>query len=279
MRSLSRLFFAAFVALLLTSTPAAAFTVSLVGAPAGGNPGDLCGELGGTTCRPYYEVSGLNAGDSFDMAWDLDGTEILGPDLVPDFPTISATGTLSVTSITATTVLLDITLNNTTNPADNTACSSEIEPCPEFMGGIVAFGMLMEDFVSGVLSTPGTSLDTYGTNNIAGGPGLEVDFCASTDGTCNAGSANDSILTGESDSFQFTLTGVFDLEEGITLANFATKWQTNYDDMVVPDDPAVLDGNSSFEQPGLPGEVPEPSTGLLIAIGFTLMVAVRSSKG
>jgi hypothetical protein len=277
MRSLSRLFFAAFVALLLTSTPAAAFTVTQVGTPAGGNPGDLCGDLGGTTCRPYYEVSGLVAGDSFDMAWDLDGSQVLGPDTVPDFPTISATGTLSVASITATTAFLDITLNNTTNPADNTACSVGT-PCPEFMGGIVAFGMLMEDFISGVLSTPGSNLDTYGTNNIAGGPGLNVDFCASTDGSCNAGTASDAILTGASDTIQFEITGTFDPILGITLANFATKWQTNYDELVVPDNEFVLDGNSSYEQPGLPGEVPEPGTGLLIAIGFTLMVAFRSSK-
>ena len=256
------------VALLLTlASPASAFIVTSVGV-AGGNPGDLCAIEGGTTCQPYFEVSGLLAGDSFDMVWDLDGSQILGPDGVPDFPTISATGTLSVASITTTTVVLDITLQNTTNPADNTGCSVGTL-CPTFEAGIIAFGMLMDGYTSGALSTAGTSLDTYDTNNIAGGPGLHVDFCASTDASCNTGVTADGIQIGGSDALQFTLTGTFDPVGGITLANFATKWQTNYDELVVPDDPDVVAGNSSFEQPGLPaGVVPEPSTGLLMGFGL-----------
>ena len=62
----------------------------IVGFEAGGNPGDLCPLMGGTTCQPYFEVSGLLAGDSFDMTWSLDGSQILGPDLIPDFPTLDA---------------------------------------------------------------------------------------------------------------------------------------------------------------------------------------------
>jgi hypothetical protein len=241
------------------ASPASAYTIALLGTEAGGNPGDLCPIEGGTTCQPYYEVSGLLAGDSFDMAWELDGQQILGPDGIPDFPSIDGNANLTVTSISATTVLLDIVLNNITNPLHNV---------DGFTGSIVSLGMHLDGFASGVLSTAGSFLDTFDTGNIAGGPGLTSDFCASTDSACNAGSEAAGIAIGGSDSLQFTLTGIFNTGTGITLSNFATKWQTNYDDLVTPDDPDVVSGNSSFEQPALPGVVPEPSTALLVAFGM-----------
>ena len=95
-----------------------------------------------------------------------------------------------------------------------------------------------------------------------------MDFCASTDAACNSGVSADGVQVGASDTLQFTLSGAFDVG-GITLSNFATKWQTNYDDLNTPDDPDVVDGNSSFEQPGLPGGiVPEPNTEALMVIGL-----------
>jgi len=38
------------LSILLLAAPAGAFTVTLLGTEAGGNPGDLCPLLGGTTC-------------------------------------------------------------------------------------------------------------------------------------------------------------------------------------------------------------------------------------
>jgi hypothetical protein len=246
-------------AVFLWAAPASAYTVTQIGPAAGGNPGDLCGVLGGTTCQPYFEVSGLVAGDSFDLTWSLDGSQILGPDLVPDFPTLAAQASLTVTSVSTSQVVLDITLSNLTDPSWNPV---------GFEGGIVSFGMELVGFASGSLSVAGASLDTYATNNIAGGPGLTVDFCAATDASCNSGTALDGIGNGASDSFQFDLAGTFDVA-GITLSNFATKWQTNYESLVTPDDPNVVAGNSSFEQPGLPGGVvPEPATALLFGLGL-----------
>ncbi len=219
----------------------------------------------GPPCQPYFEVSGLVAGDVFETNWTLDGSEILGPDGIPDFPTLSAEASLTVTSISATQVVLDITLENHTNPLQNVA---------GLVAPIISFGMELDGFGSGLLSGAGSSLDRYATNNIAGGPGLRVDFCASTDPSCNSGSQADGIGIGGSDSFQFTLSGSFDPVGGIALGHFATKWQTNYDTLVTPDDPAVTSGNSSFEQPGLPGTpTPEPGTALLLGAGLIGLAA------
>ena len=254
---------------LLFSAQASAFTITSLG-NAGGNPGDLCGTFGGTVCQPYFEISGLVAGDSFDLSWELDGSQILGPDLIPDFPTLGAAASFTVTSITATQVVFDITLDNTTDLLDNPV---------GFMGGIISFGMELDGYSSGLLSTAGTFLDNFFEENIAGGPGLTADFCAATNGSCNSGTSADAIQNGGSDTLQFTLDGTFNVA-GITLRNFATKWQTNYDDLVIPDDPAVIAGNSSFEQPGLPGGViPEPNTASLMLIGLAGLAWVGRSRG
>lgn len=263
------LWIAVVAVLLLAAQPSSAYVVTEVGPAAGGNPGDLCEIEGGTTCQPYYEVSELVAGDEFDMYWALDGSQILGPDTVPDFPTLAGSATLTVSSITLTQVVLSVTVLNETQALLNPV---------GFEAGIVSWGAELGGFNSGSLSTAGTSLDFYDTNNIAGGPGLTVDFCASTDSACNAGSMAEGIQIGASDTIGFTLDGTFDPTGGITLGNFATKWQTNYDELVTPDDPDVIAGNSSFEQPGLPGSVlPEPSTGVLLLAG--ILVGLRGRRG
>jgi len=256
---------------LLLAAPAGAYTISLLGTDAGGNPGDLCGTLGGTTCQPYYEVSGLVADDSFDMTWELDGSEITGPDLIPDFPILAASANLSVVSITSTTVVLNIILNNDVN--------ADLNPVG-FEASLISIGMKLGGFDSGVLTSAGTYLDTYDTGNVAGGPGLTGDFCASTNAACNTGNEADGIVIGGTDTLQFTLTGAFNTTTGLTLANFAVKWQTNYDDLNPdPDDPFVVDGNSSFEQPGLPGTpIPEPSTALLTTLGLLGLSWVGRSR-
>jgi hypothetical protein len=203
-------------------------------------------------------------------SWFLEGDDFLGPDLIADLPTIAANATITINAITTTSVLIDVAINNTTQDNWNPA---------GFEGGIVSFGMEAVGFSSGALSTPGSSLDTYALGNIAGGGGLSSDFCASTDPACNSGSAADSIGNNESDAFQFTLAGTFDDGPGgITLRNFAVKWQTNYDQLVIPDDPNITTGNSSFEQPGLPGQVPEPSTAMLMLFGIGMVVAAGRRK-
>jgi hypothetical protein len=262
--------------MVLMSSAAGAFDTTQIGYPAGGNPGDACVDAGeggtatGTACQPYYEVSGLVAGDSFQMSWFIEGDEFLGPDLIPDLPTIAAHATITVNAITTTSVLIGVTIYNTTQDYWNPV---------GFEGGVVSFGMELVGFASGLLSATGASLDTYALGNIAGGAGLSSDFCASTDPACNSGNPMDAIGNNESDSFQFTLAGAFDDGPGgITLSNFATKWQTNYDTLVIPDDPNIIAGNSSFEQPGHPGQVPEPSTAMLMLFGVGMVVAAGRRK-
>jgi hypothetical protein len=255
--------------LVAVASPATAFTVTQIGTEAGGNPGDLCPVVGGGTCIPYYEVSGILAGDTLPVGYVLN-TGILGPDGIPDFPILKAQIDLSVTSITLSTVVIDVEIENLTLASQNVA---------GLLASIVSFGAELDGFSSGSLSTPGASLDTYDTNNIAGGPGLAVDFCASTDASCNSGSMAAGIGIGGMDSLQFELSGTFDPIGGITMRNFATKWQTNYDELVTPDDPNVIAGNSSFEQPGFPGFiVPEPSTALLLGLGLFGLAAGRPRR-
>jgi hypothetical protein len=255
------------IGLLLFAGYANAYTVTQLSEFAGGNPGDLCDTVGGETCIPVLEFGGVLQGNSIDLTWDFDGSGILGTDLVPDFPTISSTGNLTFTSITTTSMTLDITLNNTTNPLLNPA---------GFTASIISMGIELDGFASGVLSLAGSFLDTYDEDNIAGGPGLNTDFCASTNAACNSGAEADGIVIGDSDTIQFVLTGTFDPTLGITFRNAATKWQSNYDELV---DEEVAGGNSSFEQPGLPaGYVPEPSTGLLVALGLTGLCGVRRGR-
>lgn len=264
-RAISRvggLLTALFVAVL--ATPADAFTISFIDF-AGANPGDLCAIEGGTTCQPRYKVSELEEGDSFDVTWFLDGSQILGPDLIEDYPTLSAEATVTLTSVSTTELVIDITLSNTTDPL---AIGGE-----DFEAAITVFGLSVVGFTSGSLTTSGSSLDTYTAGFIAGG--LPADFCASTNTGCTNGQPGQGIQIGDSDSFQFTITGNFE-EDNVMLADFGTKWQTNFDDLVIPDDLDVLiSGNSSFELPGTP-MVPEPSTASLLALGLAgLTVAGR----
>jgi hypothetical protein len=221
--------------LVVLAAPAGAFTITPTGV-SGSNPGG----------QTLYAVSGLVQGDSFGVSWTLDGVGLYGG----DFPDLDATATVTVTSLSATTVVLDITLSNTTAP------SAGLEaPITVFGLGVVGVDL---GNAGNSLSAAGSSFDFYDEGDIAGG--LRVDVCASTNRRCNTGGPNDGIQIGASDSFQFTLQGSFDVSD-LTLSDFGTKWQTNYDEIVTD-----MEDNSSFELPGEP--VPEPSTAALLTLGI-----------
>jgi hypothetical protein len=215
----------------------------------GGNPGG----------QTVWEVSGARQGDSFDLTWVLDGS---GSPWFGDLPDLSATGTLTIASLTATQAILNVTLVNTTAPAGSLDAP------------ITVFGLEVDGFSSGSLSQEGTHLDTFDTGNISGG--LTADFCASTKAACNSGQPRQGIPILGSDSFSFSLTGTFDTVGGLTLRNFGTKWQTNYDSIVPNPTSVPVGDNSSFEMPGQ--AIPEPSSGILLGLGLAGLALVRQRR-
>jgi hypothetical protein len=234
--------------LLLSAGTSQAYTITQIGTT-GGNPGGL----------PLYEVSGLVEGDIFVLDWTLDGS------LYGDaYPTLSAIGSVTVTSLTATTVVLDITLENTTPP---------LLGDPDLTAAITVFGLGVLGIDLGnpgnMLSSAGSFFDTYGEGNIGGG--LTIDVCASTNALCTTGQPFNGINIGESDSFQFTLQGTFDVNN-LTLDSFGTKWQTNYSEIM----PEFEGNNRSFELPGTPSNpIPEPSTASLVGLGLVGLGVLR----
>lgn len=247
-RARSWLFAGLGLAMLLAAPDVGALTKTPIGT-SGGNPGG----------QTLWEVGGALEGDSFELFWVLDGS---GAPFFGDLPDLSAAGTVTVARLSATQAILDITLANTTAPA------------PSLDAPITVFGLEVDGFMSGELSQPGTHLDRYDTGDLAGE--LTAEFCASTNSACNWGQPMQGIPILGSDSFSFTLMGNFDTANGLTLRNFGTKWQTNYDD-IVPNPRNVPKGdNSSFELPGQ--AVPEPSSVILLGFGLAGIVLVRHRR-
>jgi len=220
---------------------AQAYTITQIDT-SGGSPGGL----------PIDEVSELVEGDFFEVTWTLDGSGTYGG----IYPDLDATAIITVTSLSATQVVLDITLSNDTAP---------LLGDPDLEAVITVFGLSVGGVDLGNagngLSSTGSNFDTYDEGNIGGG--LTIDVCASTDAKCNKGDPTDGIAIGESDSFQFTLMGDFDTDN-LVLGVFGTKWQTNYGD-INPEAGA----EDSFELPGVPTPpIPEPSTAVLLGLGL-----------
>lgn len=218
------------LAFLAAASSAAAYTITPVGT-SNGIPGG----------QTLYEVSGLIAGDFFELAWTLDGSGLHAG----AYPDLDGSALVTITSLTATTVVIDITLSNDTAP--------QVFNSLALQAVITVFGFEIDGVDLGNpangLSSPGSRFDTYGEGNL---PGFATDVCASTNSLCTRGSPQDGIGIGDSDSFQFTLQGTFDTSN-LTLRNFGTKWQTNA---------------GSFELSGEIPVIPEPSTALLMGLGL-----------
>jgi hypothetical protein len=221
---------------LATAAPAAAYTITPVGT-SGGIPGG----------QTLYEVSDLIQGDMFELVWTLDGSGLYAG----AYPDLDGSAVVTITSLTATTVVIDITLSNDTAP--------QIFNSLALQAVMTVFGMVVDGVDLGNagngLSSPGASFDTYDEGNL---PGIASNVCASTNSLCTRGSPQDGIKIGESDAFQFTLQGTFDTSN-LTLRNFGTKWQTNA---------------GSFELPGGIPMIPEPSTALLMGLGLAGIATV-----
>jgi hypothetical protein len=220
-----------------------AFTMMQIGT-SNGNPGGL----------PVFQVSGLLEGDSFPITWALNGS-------------LSATATITVFDLTATQLLLDVVLTNTS---------------PEISNGdprITSFGLGINPNISGGSVSDiggGTDVDALTGFSMSNFPGFQgVEFCAMSGNNCAGGGSGglDSGNPDLTDAFRFTLNFTNpNLSNEVTLSQFALKYQGG------PPGP----GGDSYEIPGPPGnggpptpptQVPAPGTLLLLGAGLMGMAA------
>jgi hypothetical protein len=182
----------------------------------------------------------IGNGDVFSIGWSVDLSGV---------PTnnLTATSTWTVSSYTMDSIVLDISISNTTI----------LDPGTLDNAAITSFGFGVMPNVTATLSSAGSVFDSVGSGsgpqqNFPGGFG-GIDVCLFADG-CSGGSVNNGLQAGASDSLQVTLSGRF--SERTDLLFFPVKFQTSV---------------GSFEPGGSMVSVPEPGTlGLLCAgiLGF-----------
>lgn len=201
-----------------------AFVVTDIGT-SGGNPGG----------QTLWEVSGLVAGDTFDLTWG----GVTG---------VAASATLTITALTSTTATVGVTLNN-----DSTPISGNDPRITAF--GLGPSGAFTLDEGA---STSGTYLTNFDTSNF---PGFGTLACDTSGNNC-AGGGSGGIPAGLSDTFTFILNGAFGGTPELTLSLFAIKVQGG-------------PGGDSFELPGQPipddpplGDIPEPAGLALLGLGL-----------
>ena len=178
---------------------------------------------------------------------------------------LHTSGTIAVTSMNATTMVVAFTLNNASTLLDG----SLITPASD--ARLVSFGFGIDPNISGILGF--NSIDGFGmldavkttqqgVTNIPSLAGIEV--CAFGGVSC-AGGSNGGLIAGSSDSFIITMSGNFGSLQSVTFDPLGVKYQT---------------GAGSFEfsctATGCdPTKVPEPASMALLGLGFAAFGMVR----
>lgn len=179
----------------------------------------------------------ISGGEVFEVDWfvDLDGFGTSSD--------LTATSTWTVSSYSSSSIVLDITISNTT-----------ILDAPTLTeAAIVSFGFGVEPDATATLSDAGSVFDMVGTGS---GPkktfpgGFKaIDVCLFADG-CSGGDVKHGLQAGDSDSLQVTLLGTFG--DSAELLFFPVKFQTTV---------------GSFEPAGTE-RIPEPATLGLLGLGL-----------
>ena len=223
-----------------------AFTCSVIGS-SGGNPGG----------EPISGCTGIVEGD----------TIVVNVDQTVNSDTLVATATILVTDISAGQVLLDVTISNAAGTTDgNRITSFGLGINPNATGGSI-------DDTSG---TDDDQLTTFSQSNF---PGFNlVEFCAASGNNC-AGGGSGGLESGQSDSFQFTLTNGCVDGGSIALSQFAFKFQggaASYEKPGVPETPDIPETPEVPELPELP-EIPVSSPATLALLGGSLLALATAT--
>lgn len=188
------------------------------------------------------DITSADVGNSYSVDW-LDPTSSTGIST-----NLSATGTFTVKSLTASELLLNVTVDNTT--------------ASTFQAAILSLGMTSSPSLSSKYQ--GSSTVFTGLSDPGNFPGgfKNINICIWAGNNCNGGSINNGLQSGSSTSFELALSTSSGnlLSTGVDLSQFPVKFQTQ---------------NGSFEfggsTPSIPS-TPEPSTWILDGTGLLLIL-------